>query len=502
MRRAVLLPAAAGLLIGPTVLAFYAGGYFDGPRLVATLVVWVLVLGAAFVSPRPLPSSGPGWAALGGLALITAWTGISLAWAPLGDPATGNLVRLLMYVGALVAAAALLRDARAARAVEPALVLGAVVVIGYGLAGRLLPGLIDVTTSWRAAGRLEQPITYWNAEGALAAMGLVLAARLAGDGSRSLRMRALAAAASAPLGLGVYLSYSRGAIAAAVIGLVVLLAAAPSRSQLRAAVLVLGVAILVGAISAPMPGVAELLGSLSARETQGAVMLGILVLVAVAAAVVQARLVGAEGSGRLASDSFPAARRVPLAAAIALAVALFGLGASGAAERSEAKREDVRGAARLTSVDSLRYDYWRVGVEGWKEHPLRGLGSGGFRVVWLRERPVNEHVSEVHSLPLEMLIELGVPGVLGFVLFLGGIGLSARRALRLGPMAAGPWAAVTVYFLHSAIDWDWQLPAVTLVALILAGALIAAGEASPGAPAPRARRARVPRRRPRAAAPA
>ena len=32
-----------------------------------------------------------------------------------------------------------------------------------------------------AAGRLDQPLTYWNATGALAALGLVLCARVAGD---------------------------------------------------------------------------------------------------------------------------------------------------------------------------------------------------------------------------------------------------------------------------------------------------------------------------------
>ena len=60
MRRGVLLTAAAVLLVGPTVLAFFSGGYFDGPRFVATIVAWTLVLGIAVASPRPLPESGCG----------------------------------------------------------------------------------------------------------------------------------------------------------------------------------------------------------------------------------------------------------------------------------------------------------------------------------------------------------------------------------------------------------------------------------------------------------
>ncbi len=56
MRRGVLLTAAAVLLAGPTVLAFHSGGYFDGPRFVATLVAWVLVLVVAVAGGRPFPS--------------------------------------------------------------------------------------------------------------------------------------------------------------------------------------------------------------------------------------------------------------------------------------------------------------------------------------------------------------------------------------------------------------------------------------------------------------
>ncbi len=270
MRRAALLIAAAILLAGPTALAFFSGGFFEGPRLVATFVAWTLVLTLALLGPRPLPTSRPGRVALAGLVLIAAWTGISLAWAPLSGPATDNLVRLLLYLGAFLAAAGLLGDRRMARAVEPALALGALVVIGYGLAGRMLPGILDLAQSSKAYGRLEQPITYWNAEGALAAVGLVLCARLAGTSSRTTAVRVLAAAASGALGMGVYLSYSRGAIAAAVVGLIVLLAAAPSWSQLRAAGIALGAGALAAASAAPFSGVTALEGSSDRRQADGA----------------------------------------------------------------------------------------------------------------------------------------------------------------------------------------------------------------------------------------
>ena len=60
---------------------------------------------------------------------------------------------------------------------------------------------------------------------------------------------------------------------------------------------------------------------------------------------------------------------------------------------------------------------------------------------------------------------------------MGGVGVAAVRALSSGAPSrpVRPPAAV-VWLIHSTIDWDWQVPAVTLPALLLAGALVAASE--------------------------
>ncbi len=282
MRRAVPAAAAACLLIAPTALAFFSGGYFGEPRLIAALVVWVLVLALALTGPAPLPRRLPGRLALAGLVLMTVWSALSISWAPLGGPATDNVERLVLYTGALLLAIGALRAPAMQRLVEPALAAGATLVIGYGLAGRLLPGLIHLDRSRSAGGRLEQPITYWNAEGALAAVGLVLCARLAGDRTRPPAVRAAAAAAVAPLGAGLYVSFSRGAIAAVVLGLVVLVAGAPSRAQLRAALIALGTGVAAAVAAAPFPGVASLSGAHADRD--GAIVLVLLALIAGAAA--------------------------------------------------------------------------------------------------------------------------------------------------------------------------------------------------------------------------
>ena len=185
---------------------------------------------------------------------------------------------------------------RLSRRLEPALAAGATLVIGYGLAGRLVPGILELNRSFVAGGRLEQPLTYWNAEGLLAAMGFLLCVRLAG---RSVPSRAAAAGGRgrlAPLGMGVYLSYSRGALAVAVIGVIVLLAAAPRREQLRAALTGLGAGLAAAAWSAAFRGVSGLEGSGAEQRRDGAIVLAGLLVLMLAAALISAR--GLRGRAR------------------------------------------------------------------------------------------------------------------------------------------------------------------------------------------------------------
>ena len=481
------MAAAACLLAGPTVLAFFSGGFFAEPRLIAAIVAWTFVLALAVTGESPLPRGLPGALALGGLAFLTAWSALSIAWAPLGGPAAESVQRLLLYTAALAVAGTAFAVPRLARAAEPALAAAATLVIGYGLAGRLLPDLVELSRSQRAGGRLEQPITYWNAEGALAAVGLVLCSRLAGDRSRPPLIRALAAAASAPLGAGIYLSYSRGAIAAALAGLLVLVAAAPSTAQLRAAALLLAAGAIGAAITAAFPYVSSLEGDDAVRD--GAIALGGLVVVAAAAATLAPRGGALDAPSRWANP-------LRVAAVVAVVAALVGVLAAGLGERpTDAELRAGAGAGRLTTASSNRYEYWRVAGDAFAREPVTGVGAGGFGVEWLRERRISEAVRNAHSLPLETAAELGLPGLLGLAALVAGVALAARRALaRHRALAAGATAALTTWLLHACIDWDWQLPAVTLPAIALAGLLVALSErrAGPGEPAPRAHAERAP----------
>lgn len=474
MRRWLATAARVVLLAGPTALAFFAGGYFDGPRIWAGLVAWLLVAIAALTCPEPVPDAAGAKLALLGLALLAAWTVASIAWAPIAGSAYHYGQQAVLYAGMLVAAAALLRERRAQRAVEPALAAGALIVIGYGLSERLLPGLLHFARSVSAQGRLEQPLTYWNGMGELAAIGFVLVVAVAGDAQRPRALRAAAAAAAAPLGLGLYLSFSRGALFACAAGLLTLIVAAPEARQAWALLRAVGAGLVCALVAAPFGGVTSLAGAIAARERQGAITLVVLVIAMLAAALAQWRLAVRERDRRLRLP-----RRARLLAAILICA---GLALAIVVGDKEGTAQPLgSGANRLVSLQSNRYAYWRVALRVFAQDPVQGVGAGGWAVYWLRWRPFAEGAQDAHSLPLQTAAELGLVGLALLAAFLAGVGLAARAAHRAAPgAAAGAIAGFVVWVAHAPLDWDWEMPAVTLVALVLAGLLLALSDSRPG----------------------
>jgi hypothetical protein len=469
---------AAGLavaaLAAPSVLAFFRGGYFEAARDGALLTAGVLLALAALLAPRPLPRGGPVLCAVGGLAALTAWTALSAGWAPLDDAAWATFERDALYLGALVTAALLLGHRGAARAAEPLLALGALVVVGYGLLGRLLPDLVHAVPSLSAGGRLDQPLTYWNAMGALAAIGVVLSARIAGDRTRPPGLRSTAAAMAILLAVGVYLTFSRGALAACAAGLVVLLALAPTYTQLRAVAIAVEAGALGCFVAAVFPAVRTLSGAHPAL--QGAVVLVVLLGVMALAAGLQGWACAVESAGTTRLGRLPLPRRHGWVAA-ALVAAMLVVPVAIATGQDAPSTNDPRfgtSTSRLASADSPRYEYWRVALRSFAHHPIKGVGAGGFAVQWLRERPVARPARDAHSLPIETLAELGLIGAAALALLAGGVAAAARRTLGRDPaLVAGPAAALTTYAFHASIDWDWEMPALTLVAVSLAGLLLA-----------------------------
>src|SRR4051794_25180539 len=476
-------PAAALAVAGlaaPTVLAFFKGGYFEDARDAALIGVGVVLALTALLVPRELllPRNRHARLAIAGFAGLTLWTALSAAWAPLDDAAWATFERDALYLGALVAATALLSGGAAGRArlAEPVLALGALVTVGDGLLGRLLPDVVHATPSLSAGGRLDQPLTYWNAMGALAAVGLVLCARMAGDATRAPALRCAAAAGAVPLTVGIYLTFSRGALAATAAGLVVLLALVPTFTQLRAIAIAVEAGIIGCGIAAASPAVRTLHGSHPAL--QGALVLVALLALMALAAGVQRWACAVEEQQRTRLGAIPLPRHHGWVAAVLVAAMLVVPVAVAAGGEAPASADPRFGAStsRLASADSPRYHYWKVAIDAFADAPVKGIGAGGFAVRWLEDRPVRQPARDAHSLEIETLAELGAIGCVLLALLGAGLVLSARDVIRREGTAliAGPAAALAAYVFHAAIDWDWEMPALTLVGVALAGAVLAA----------------------------
>jgi O-antigen ligase len=253
-----------------------------------------------------------------------------------------------------------------------------------------------------------------------------------------------------------------------VAGLITLVVVAPRAAQLWALARAVAFGALAPFAGAPFAGVASLSGSQSAREHQGLTVLVLLAVVTAAAGVVAHLRVPREGDRTLALP-----KRAPVLAAV-LIVAGLALAIVVGAHESGGTTPLSSGAARLTTLQSNRYDYWSVALRAFTSSPLHGVGAGGWSVEWLRWRSVSEFATDAHSLELQTLAELGVVGVAMLLALLLGVTAAARRELLSGSMVApGAIAALVVYLAHSPLDWDWQMPAVTLIAAVLAGTLLA-----------------------------
>jgi hypothetical protein len=116
-----------------------------------------------------------------------------------------------------------------------------------------------------------------------------------------------------------------------------------------------------------------------------------------------------------------------------------------------------------------RTAYWRVAVREADANPVAGSGAGTFPDWWLRERSTPLSTREAHSLYLETLGELGP---LGLALVLAALAVAIAAAFRRREPALG--AAVTAYAVGAGADFHWELPGVTVPAVLLGAAAVSA----------------------------
>jgi O-antigen ligase len=171
-----------------------------------------------------------------------------------------------------------------------------------------------------------------------------------------------------------------------------------------------------------------------------------------------------------------------LAALVAVALVRLGGPAGAVHEFSRAGPTVKAGKSRrlLSLSGSSRAQYWHVAWRDVEGHPWLGSGAGSFQRHWLRSRPADLPVLDAHSLYLETLAEVGPVGI-GLLATLLALPVAAAVVARRQPLAAPALAGYAAYLVHAAQDWDWELPAVTLAALVCAAALLVLGGREPRA---------------------
>ncbi len=137
-------------------------------------------------------------------------------------------------------------------------------------------------------------------------------------------------------------------------------------------------------------------------------------------------------------------------------------------------------AGGLTS--NIRWSYWRVALDDYRAHPVLGSGAGSFGRYWEAHKTTHFGALDAHSLYVESLAELGP---LGLALVLTFVATVLRAvAVRLKGLTSVAAAGFVTFAVHAGIDWDWELPVVTLAGVTLAGvALVRADRDTASAPA-------------------
>lgn len=473
--RSVDLRTLPVVLVSAGFIALYGfdGGAYDlvVRQELAIAVLWILAIGMAFAV---LPRDSFGlrqWLPSLALLLLAGWTAASLAWTGSDERTVTELARVLHHAAVLGLVVAVLRR----RWARPALIgtaLGGVVVCLGALVIRFSSSALG-STSMLTGHRLSEPLGYWNAVGAWCA---ITAAILLGVSSHA-REAWLRAAALAPLPavlVAGYLAYSRGFYASVAIGAVVVVLAGRNRwlagiqALLAAFLTVVCIVIIRG-----QPGIANGTSTTGAPKVVAA-----LVLCGAVAALITFVLRAVNGDRWRLTPRH--ARRVAVASAAFGLIALCTLATAFGPRALDEFRQPVIArsadpAARLTSLNGTRSIIWGSALRSFDAHPIVGTGAGTFEFWWDRDGRHPEFVRDAHSLPLEAMAELGLPGLACIVLFAATSLLVLISALRAARSIAGAGAtaatlgAFCAYLVSAGIDWMWEATAVTTFALVSVG---------------------------------
>lgn len=478
-----------------------SGGYFADAWYPSALGVAALLLVVVLAGGRALPRSREARIALLSFAALVGLNYLSVLWAASPGSALNAANELLLYL-AVGWVFSLLPW-------TPGWLAAALGAWSLGLAAFCAIGLLQATSASNLNPFFEElryavPLHYPNATAALAVMGmwpaLILSARREVPGW--LRPGLLAVASF--LAQFALLPQSRAAVLGLALTAVLVLLVAGDRLRLLTRV-----AVVAGGLALTAPRAVALDDAISAGRHVGPPLAhaasGILEMTLVAL-LVGALLTLIDGRWSFEATStrhrWRLRRRGWLALAAA-AVLVLGAGGVAAAPRiahlantvvKKGRTDASTGSTRLLSTTpEERFDYARVALRLFEQHPLLGVGAGNFGRQYDQLRRFQKHSQYTHDVGLRALSETGI---VGFALLVAVIATLAfalvrtRRALGgLGGACAVAALAVAAYFLvHDSVDWIDEFPVLAAPTLAFSLGVVAMRSAQRGVVAePRSR---------------
>jgi hypothetical protein len=490
-RSAESIGLVALVLLAPATLiylSFNAGGYFPGaPGFAAIVLAQALVLRTTLAA-RPFEGFSRTLAIpLAALVLYAAFQLASALWSHGTARTLDNYDRTLLYVLAFVLFGSLRYTRARLDWVLRALFVGLAAVCLIGLVSRVLPHTWPTASSF-FDNRLNYPLTYWNAEGMIAAIVLILGLHLSADRAERWSVRVLATAVLPGVAATLLLTFSRGAMGAAIIGLLAycLLTRLSTLPTALLAILAPTAIALRSVWDATALASTHPTGATAISQGRHvAVVVGLCML---AAALLRA--VGLLADERIATlalvrDPPRRAVRAGVGASVAVFVLVLALalGAGGFAHREYNKFVHSNAGPPIAQTrewlsdpgNDGRLPLWKAAVRIYETQPLRGTGAGTYQPYYFRYRTQAGHVADAHSLYLQSLAELGLIGLALIAIVVVGTlaGLASRTRGPDRAVYAALFAVTLAWAVHQAFDWDWQMPAVTLGVFMLAGLALA-----------------------------
>jgi hypothetical protein len=475
------LLGALGLVV--TWAGLFGGGSRDDSLATAGIVAIasaVVGAGAALRGALPLPRlDGVGRVAVGVTVGLTVWAGVSVAWSIAGDLSWEWLARGLVYVAFLALGVLAGALSSGARRVAFILALVFAAALGWALLGVAVPSLFP---DGDRIARLREPVGYWNALALLADGAIALGLWIARGRRPGARIAGCVLVYAAVVAL--LLTQSRAGVVGALAVLALWLALSDERLADALRAVLAGVpALVVAGWAFTRPALVED-GALRADRVADGKVFAALALVGgltVALAAWRAPV------DRLVDERGRAVRFVLVAACAVIVVA----GAAGLVAKvgnpvtwvdSQMSRgECVNEPGRLADLcANNRLQWWGEALDVAADRPVAGSGAGTFALARRRYRESATPVTEPHSVPLQLLADLGAVG-LALGLVAGGAALvGMRRGLRLAAAGERPAAVALACFVlafgvHALVDYDLDFVAVTGPALAALGVLLAVG---------------------------